>query len=182
MNLNMLLSDSAAGGFAQAWPLLLVLVLFIALMLWNVLSGRKRQNESEKMLSELKVGDKVVTNAGVYGEIVSIRHTNFGKVALIKSGEDDKVSYLSVNLSVILGIDEKHDVVVDADGNIIDPEAEKEEQEEAKVEEKPSTKPVESKEEKTETPKAEKKAPAKKTTTKKSTTTTAKKSTTKTEK
>ena len=136
MNLTMLLAEGeqpAAGGFAQAWPLLLILVLFLALMIWNMFSGKKRQNESEKMLNELKVGDKVVTNAGIYGEIVSIRHTNFGKVALIKSGEDNKASYISVNLSVILGIDEKHDVIVDAEGNIIDPEAEKEEAKEEKT-------------------------------------------------
>ena len=138
-----------------------------------------------KMLNELKVGDKVVTNTGIYGEIVSIRYTNFGKVALIKSGEDDKVSYISVNLSVILGIDEKHDVIVDADGNIIDPEEEKEEAKEEKTETPAVEETVKEEVVEEKTAKAEKKTPAK-TTTKKSTTakktTTAKKSTTKTDK
>ena len=135
-------------------------------MIFNVFSNKKRQAEYEKKLEELKVGDKVVTNAGIYGEIVSIRHTNFGKVALLKSGEDDRVSYISVNLSVILGIDEKHDVIVDSEGNIIDPEAEKEESKAEEVVVEPT---VEVKEEKTEV----KKTPAKKTST------TAKKTTTK---
>lgn len=173
MNFNMLLAEGeqAAGGLAASWPILLVLVMFLALMVWNMFSGKKRQNESEKMLNELKVGDKVVTNAGIYGEIVSIKHTNFGKVALIKSGEGNKASYISVNLSVILGIDEKHDVVVDAEGNVIDPEEEKQPE-------------VEKKEEKVENPVEEpiKEEKASETSTKKSTskkTTTAKKTTTK---
>ena len=166
MKLNLLLAEGTGFSFATAWPLLLLLVLFIGLMIFNVFSNKKRQAEYEKKLEELKVGDKVVTNAGIYGEIVSIRHTNFGKVALLKSGEDDRVSYISVNLSVILGIDEKHDVIVDSEGNIIDPEAEKEESKAEEVVVEPT---VEVKEEKTEA----KKTPAKKTST------TAKKTTTK---
>ena len=166
MKLNLLLAEGAGFSFATAWPLLLLLVLFVGLMIFNTFSNKKRQAEYEKKLEELKVGDKVVTNAGIYGEIVSIRHTNFGKVALLKSGEDDKVSYISVNLSVILGIDEKHDVVVDSEGNIIDPEEEKEETKTEEVVVEPT---VEVKEEKTEV----KKTPAKKTST------TAKKTTTK---
>ena len=167
MNLTMLLAEGEqtnAGGFAASWPILLVLVLFLALMVWNMFSGKRRQNESEKMLNELKVGDKVVTNAGIYGEIVSIRHTNFGKVALIKSGEDKKASYISVNLSVILGIDEKQDVVVDSEGNIVEPK-----EEETKVEEVETKEAEVSTEAQVEEKKEEKKAPAKKSTTKKTT-------------
>lgn len=177
MNLTMLLAEGEqanAGGFAASWPILLVLVLFLALIVWNMFSGKKRQKESEKMLNELKVGDKVVTNAGIYGEIVSIKHTNFGKVALIKSGEDKKASYISVNLSVILGIDEKQDVVVDSEGNIVEPEEEKqpvEVKEEKKEEVAEETVVDEKKEEKTPTKKATKstakKPSAKKTETKK---------------
>ncbi len=167
MKLSLLLAEESAGfSFATAWPLLLLLVLFVGLMIFNVFSNKKRQAEYEKKLEELKVGDKVVTNAGIYGEIVSIRHTNFGKVALLKSGEGDRASFISVNLSVILGIDEKKDVIVDSEGNIIDPEEDKEETKAEEVVVEPT---VEVKEEKTEV----KKAPAKKTST------TAKKTTTK---
>ena len=133
MKLNLLLAEEAGFTFATAWPLLLLVVLFVGLMIFNTFSNKKRQAEYEKKLEELKVGDKVVTNAGIYGEIVSIRHTNFGKVALLKSGEGAKTSYISVNLSVILGIDEKKDVIVDSEGNVIEPVEEKE----APVEEKP---------------------------------------------
>ena len=42
MNLTMLLAEgeqSAAGGFAQSWPMLLVLVLFLALKLRTILAS-----------------------------------------------------------------------------------------------------------------------------------------------
>lgn len=105
-------------------PLIVVLGLLAIWMVVSFFMNRKRQKEAAKSMKELKVGDKVVTNAGVYGEIVSMRHTDFGKVVLLKTGEDDKVGYMSVNMSCILGKDEKKDVVVDSEGNIIDPDAE----------------------------------------------------------
>ncbi len=126
MKLMLLLAEKK-NDFGTALPLLILMILMIVGMVFMFFSNKKKQGEADKMLSELKVGDKVVTNAGIYGEIVSIRQTNFGKVALLKTGEDNNVSYISVNFQVILGIDEKKDVVLDADGNVIDPDAEKEE-------------------------------------------------------
>ncbi len=105
-------------------PLIVVLGLLAIWMVVSFFMNRKRQKEAAKSMEELKVGDKVVTNAGVYGEIVSMRHTDFGKVVLLKTGEDDKVGYMSINMSCILGKDEKKDVIVDSEGNIIDPDAE----------------------------------------------------------
>ena len=115
-------------------PLIVVLGLLAIWMVVSFFMNRKRQKEAAKSMEELKVGDKVVTNAGVYGEIVSMRHTDFGKVVLLKTGEDDKVGYMSVNMSCILGKDEKKDVIVDSEGNIINPEAEEEKKAEATTE------------------------------------------------
>ena len=141
-------------------PLIVVLGLLAIWMVASFFMNRKRQKEAAKSMEELKAGDKVVTNAGIYGEIVSIRHTDFGKVVLLKTGEDKKVGYFSVNMSCILGKDEKKDVVVDSEGNIIGPDAE----EDKKVE------TVDAVEEKVETEAPIKKSRAKKSTAKKSTT------------
>lgn len=51
-------------------PLLLVFVLFYFLI---IVPQRKRQRAVDSMLDNLKSGDKVVTNGGIYGTIVSIR-------------------------------------------------------------------------------------------------------------
>lgn len=130
MKLNMLLDSATSSGTtknnngASTWIMLVIIGLILVLLVVRMFADRKRQGKAEEMLNELKVGDKVVTNAGIYGEIVSIRQTNFGKVALIKSGEGKNVSYLEVNLSVILGIDEKQDVVLDSEGKIVEPKTE----------------------------------------------------------
>jgi preprotein translocase subunit YajC len=51
-------------------PLILVFVLFYFLI---IVPQRKRQRAIDQMLNNLKSGDKVVTNGGIYGTIVSIR-------------------------------------------------------------------------------------------------------------
>ncbi len=51
-------------------PMVLVFVLFYFLI---VVPQRKRQRAVDEMLGNLKPGDKVVTNGGLYGTIVSLR-------------------------------------------------------------------------------------------------------------
>jgi preprotein translocase subunit YajC len=56
--------------FVTFIPLLLVFVIFYFLI---ILPQRKRQRALDAMLDNLKQGDKVVTNGGIYGTIVSVR-------------------------------------------------------------------------------------------------------------
>jgi len=51
-------------------PMVLVFVLFYFLI---IVPQRKRQRAVDEMLNNLKPGDKVVTNGGLYGQIVSLR-------------------------------------------------------------------------------------------------------------
>ena len=104
--------------------LVLLVVLLVVYVVFGVMNRKKQQEQATKMMSELKEGDKVVTNAGIYGEIVSMKETNMGRVVVIKTGEE-KPSYITINASVILGIDKKKDLVLDADGNPIDTNDEK---------------------------------------------------------
>lgn len=170
MKLNMLLETTGEGtntsnsAGASGWIMLVIVGLLIVLMVVRMFSDRKRQGKAEEMLNELKVGDKVVTNAGIYGEIVSIRQTNCGKVALIKSGEGKNASYISVNLQVILGIDEKQDVVLDANGNVVESASETAKAETKTQTKKPVEEPKEAKDEKVDNveEETEKKEPSKK--------------------
>src|SRR5262245_28145756 len=50
-------------------PMVLVFVLFYFMI---IMPQRKRQRAVDQMLTNLKAGDKVVTNGGLYGTIVSV--------------------------------------------------------------------------------------------------------------
>ena len=104
--------------------LVLLGVLLIGYIVFGMMNRKKQQEQAMKMMNELKKGDKVVTNAGIYGEIVSMKETSMGRVVVIQTG-DDNPSYITINASVIIGIDTKQDLILDADGNPIDTNDEK---------------------------------------------------------
>jgi preprotein translocase subunit YajC len=58
---------SALGGLV---PLIMMLVLFYFLI---IVPQRRQQAKVQQMLAALKVGDKVVTNGGLYGTITIVR-------------------------------------------------------------------------------------------------------------
>lgn len=161
---NLLGAPQQLGSYIGIGILVIIAILYLVFGFKN---RKKQQEEAVKMMNELKVGDKVVTNAGIYGEIVSLRETNMGKVVIIKTGYDEdakKASYITINASVILGIDRKEDLILDAEGNVIEPE-DKQALKEEVLKEK-ADQPEETEEEKQEE-KPKKKTPAKKKTTKK---------------
>ncbi len=67
-----LLQGAAGGGglFGLLLPMVLIFVLFYFMI---ILPQRKRQKAVDEMLNNLKMGDRVVTNGGIYGSIVSLR-------------------------------------------------------------------------------------------------------------
>jgi len=50
-------------------PLVLIMVIFYFLM---ILPAQRRQKKVTEMLKNLKNGDKVITNGGIYGTIVGL--------------------------------------------------------------------------------------------------------------
>jgi len=64
------LFQAQSSPFTMLIPMVLVFVLFYFLI---VVPQRKRQRSVDEMLNNLKSGDKVVTNGGIYGTIVSVR-------------------------------------------------------------------------------------------------------------
>lgn len=59
---------------------------------------QKRQKELQQTISELKVGDRVVTTGGIIGTITTVRDTSF----IIRSAEK---SMLEIARSAVAGID-----------------------------------------------------------------------------
>lgn len=74
----------APAAWVQFVPLGIMFLLFY-LIWWMPM--RKRQKAHQQMLSDLKKGDKVVTNGGLYGEVGAIQ----GQVVHLKLSDNVRV-------------------------------------------------------------------------------------------
>lgn len=91
---ELILMGGAPGGqggnpLMQMLPLLLIIPIFY---LFLIRPQQKKQKELQKMLSELKRGDKVVTNSGIIGSIWGINEKD--NFIVLKVGEDTKIEFL----------------------------------------------------------------------------------------
>lgn len=62
-------AQGPAGAFASIVPLVLMIAIFYFLL---IRPQQKRAKEHKLMQAALKVGDKVITAGGIYGEIIEI--------------------------------------------------------------------------------------------------------------
>jgi preprotein translocase subunit YajC len=82
-------------NLAQLVPLLVIFVLFYVLL---ILPMRKRQKALQQLVEELKKGDRVITNGGLYGEVAAV----IGTTVLLKIADNVKVK---VAKSAISGLE-----------------------------------------------------------------------------
>jgi preprotein translocase subunit YajC len=61
---------SPGGGLGSFLPIIL---LFVGMWFLIIAPQRKRQKAHDKMLSELKTGDDVITSGGIYGTITNVK-------------------------------------------------------------------------------------------------------------
>ena len=66
---TILQTSAQPGGITLFLPLILIMVVFYFLM---IMPAQKRQKKITEMLKNLKNGDKVITNGGIYGTIVGL--------------------------------------------------------------------------------------------------------------
>lgn len=83
-------------------PMVLVFVLFYFLI---IVPQRKRQRAVDEMLNNLKAGDKVVTNGGIYGQIVSVREDN--RTVQLKIAENVRVEVARTAISGLQDVPEQ---------------------------------------------------------------------------
>jgi preprotein translocase subunit YajC len=62
-------SSPFGGQLGMFLPLVIIMVIFYVLL---ILPAQRRQKKTQAMLSQLKNGDKVVTNGGIFGTIVGL--------------------------------------------------------------------------------------------------------------
>ncbi len=78
----------AGGMFTLVWFALIFVVMYLLL----IRPQQKKAKEHQKLLNELKKGDKVVTNGGMFGTIFAIDEER-GRIVL-KIGEDVRMEFL----------------------------------------------------------------------------------------
>ena len=84
-SLSLPLAQGSPGG--GLGPLLPIILLFAGMWFLLIAPQRKRQKEHDKMLSELKKGDKVVTSGGLFGTITHVKKDRF----VVEIAADTKV-------------------------------------------------------------------------------------------
>ena len=94
----LLLFQAAQGGggsfLVAILPWVLIFGVFYFLL---IMPQRKRARQLQETISNLKAGDKVVTNGGIVGTITAVRDSTF----LIRSGEK---SILEISRAAIAGL------------------------------------------------------------------------------
>jgi len=62
-------SPSSSSPLVALAPFFIIMVIFYVLL---ILPQQKQRKKLQQMLSELKAGDKVITNGGIYGTILGV--------------------------------------------------------------------------------------------------------------
>jgi preprotein translocase subunit YajC len=92
--------QAPAGGGNFIFAILPWLLIFGVFYFLLIVPQRKRQKQLQETISNLKTGDRVVTNGGIVGTITAVRDTTF----LIRSGEK---SILEISRAAIAGMQEE---------------------------------------------------------------------------
>src|SRR5512142_2634835 len=85
----------SASPWFQLLPIVLVFGIFYLLLIAPM---RKRQKALSQMVENLKRGDKVVTNGGIYGEVAAVE----GNIVYLKVADSVK---LKIAKSAIAGLE-----------------------------------------------------------------------------
>jgi len=105
-------ADAAAGGTASLFSTLIPFIAIIGIFYFLIIRPQnKKRKETEKMLSALKKGDRVVTIGGLHGTVQSVKETT----VLIKVDDNVKLEFLRSAISNVVSpskenrIEEKDD-------------------------------------------------------------------------
>ena len=79
----------------------ILLVLVIALFVVSYMKKKKFNTELGQMRNELKIGDKVMTDTGVVGEVVDSYVEEEYKYFVLKTGRGQNVGYFTVHANAI---------------------------------------------------------------------------------
>jgi preprotein translocase subunit YajC len=87
-------AEGGGNALMSFLPFLLIIAIFYFLI---IRPQSKKRKETEKMLSALKKGDRVVTIGGVHGTIQSVRDTT----VILKVDDNVKLEFLRSAISTV---------------------------------------------------------------------------------
>jgi len=108
---------SANAGGSNIWFWIVILVGIGLMFVMSFVRNKKDTQARAELNESLKVGTKVITYAGVYGTIVSMKETTDGKVVVLETGDEEHKSYMEILANAIAAVDKKEMVVLDENGN-----------------------------------------------------------------
>ena len=79
-------TGGAAGGIMSFLPFIAIIAIFYFLI---IRPQNKKQKDVQKMLSDLKKGDRIVTLGGIHGTIQTVRE----KTVIVKVDENTKLEF-----------------------------------------------------------------------------------------
>jgi preprotein translocase subunit YajC len=92
-------ADGAAGGAGSGFMTFLPFVAIIAIFYFLIIRPQnKKHKETQKMLSALKKGDKVVTIGGIHGTIQTVREQS----VVLKVDDNTKIEFSRSAVSSIV--------------------------------------------------------------------------------
>lgn len=89
------------AGHMEIILLVVLIVLVVALFVISYMKKKKFNTELGQMRDDLKVGDKVMTDAGVVGEVVDSYVEEEYKYFVLKTGKDKNIGYFTVHANAI---------------------------------------------------------------------------------
>ena len=92
------MEGAATGGLIQLVPFVAIFAIFYFLMIAPM---RKRQKALQNMIANLKKGDAVITQGGLYGEVSSVKDDSF----VLTLGENVKVRVTKSSIAGMQGQD-----------------------------------------------------------------------------
>ena len=78
-----------AGGAQSLLSLLPIVLIFVVFWFFMIRPQSKQRKETQRMLADLRKGDKVVTIGGVHGVVQSVRENS----VILKVDEDCKIEF-----------------------------------------------------------------------------------------
>lgn len=95
-NMVLMGAPSGGGGGGGGMSLLLMFVLIFGVMYFFMIRPQqKREKQRQKMITELKKGDKVVTSSGIFGTVWGLKDN----VVVLKVDDEVKMEFLKSAIS-----------------------------------------------------------------------------------
>lgn len=89
------------GDIGTTIMLIIVIVLIVAMFALSYFRRKKYNNELSEMRNDLKIGDRVMTDTGVVGELVDSYEEDGFKYFVLKSGKGNNMGYFAVHANAI---------------------------------------------------------------------------------